>query len=120
MAMQEPGMQVSAQLAQCIKDCQQCHQVCLETINYCLQQGGRHAEANHIRLLRDCAEVCQVAADLMIGRSEFSALTCGTCATACDRCAADCDSFGNDKQMQNCAQVCRRCSQSCRQMAQSA
>jgi hypothetical protein len=35
-------------MQECIRNCMDCHRVCLETIAYCLQQGGKHAEANHI------------------------------------------------------------------------
>lgn len=34
-----------------------CHQICEETITYCLEQGGRHAQASHIRLLTDFTRV---------------------------------------------------------------
>jgi hypothetical protein len=50
-------------LEQCIDNCQQCHEVCLRTVNYCLQKGGRHAEPAHIRLMLDCIEICETSAN---------------------------------------------------------
>lgn len=100
-----------------VADALECHRVCEETISYCLQQGGRHAEASHIRLLTDCADICRLAADFMVRGSEFHQQLCGLCADVCVRCAEDCEQFGDDAQMRQCAEACRRWAESCRQMA---
>jgi hypothetical protein len=39
----------SSEMEDCIKNCSDCHDVCLETVTHCLQKGGRHAEVQHIR-----------------------------------------------------------------------
>jgi hypothetical protein len=104
-------------MEQCIQNCLDCHRICLETIAYCLQQGGKHAEAAHIRLLQDCAQICATSADFMIRGSDLHTLTCAACAQICARCATACEQMGNDAQMKACAEVCRRCAESCRQMA---
>jgi hypothetical protein len=44
---------MNEQVQRCIKECLDCHSLCLETLPYCLQQGGRHAQKDHIRLLID-------------------------------------------------------------------
>ncbi len=106
----------SQEMEQCIQNCTDCHHICLETVSHCLEMGGEHAEVNHIRLLLDCAEICQTSANFMIRGSEFHARTCGVCAEICERCAADCERFG-DEFMNQGAQICRRCAESCRQMA---
>lgn len=49
------------EMRRCIERCQQCHDVCTESIVYCLEQGGAHADAAHVALLLDCAQVCQAA-----------------------------------------------------------
>lgn len=101
----------------CIEACTTCHQVCVETVSYCLQQGGDHAAPEHIRLLLDCAEICQTSANFMVRGSEHHALTCGVCAEICEMCAESCEALGEDAQMQRCAEECRRCAASCREMA---
>lgn len=102
----------------CIEACEACHRVCLETIVHCLKQGGAHAEARHILLLMDCAQICHTSADFMIRQSAHHADTCGTCAHVCAACADDCERLGqNDRMMQACAEACRRCAEECRQMA---
>lgn len=108
---------LSAEMEGCIEACAECHHVCVETVTHCLEQGGAHAAAAHVRVLLDCAEICQTSADFMLRGSEFHARVCGVCADVCERCAADCARFGDDQEMQRCADVCRRCAESCRRMA---
>ena len=78
---------------------------------------GPHAEAAHIQLLLDCAEICQTSANFMIRGSQFHRRTCATCAEVCAACAEDCARFGDDTQMQRCAEMCRGCAESCQRMA---
>jgi hypothetical protein len=108
---QTTGMQ------QGIDICSDCHDVCLQTLTHCLQKGGKHAEAAHIGLLIDCAEICRTSADFMLRGSTLHASTCSACADVCEECAASCERSGLDPEMRNCADTCRRCADSCRQMA---
>jgi hypothetical protein len=110
--------QASGEMMQCINNCMDCHAVCLQTISHCLQLGGRHAEAEHIRTLQDCAQICATSADFMLRGSPLHARTCGVCAEVCDACADSCERMAqNDQQMQACVDACRRCAESCRRMA---
>jgi len=97
-----------------------CHIVCLETITHCLGKGGEHANADHIKLLQDCAEICQTAANFMTRQSTLHPETCRVCAEVCEQCAASCEQFGDDDVMRRCAEACRRCAESCREMAGAA
>jgi hypothetical protein len=108
---------VSPEMRNCIQDCQRCHNICLETVRHCLKEGGEHAKPGHIRLLLDCAEICQTSANFMLRTSDMHILTCGVCAEVCERCAEDCARFVDDIMMQGCAQACRKCAASCREMA---
>jgi hypothetical protein len=107
----------SPQMQTCIDDCLDCHSICLETVNHCLQMGGKHAGPRHIRLLLDCAEVCQTSANFMLRNSDLHRQVCGVCADVCIACAESCEQFRDDAQMMACAEVCRRCAESCREMA---
>ena len=109
--------EMSPEMQECITNCLDCHTICLDTISHCLQMGGPHAEASHIRLLMDCAQICQTSADFMIRMSDVHPQTCGVCADVCERCAIDCERFGNDKTMMDCAAMCRKCADSCSRMA---
>ena len=104
-------------LQSCIVLCGECHEACLRTVTHCLEKGGKHAEAGHIRLLLDCAEICATSADFMLRGSDLHAATCGACAEVCDRCAEDCRRFGDDDVMRHCAELCARCAELCHEMA---
>jgi len=102
-------------MEQCIEHCMHCHRVCLETaMGHCLDAGGRHVDPRHFRLTINCADICRVAADFMLSRSELHAKTCAVCADVCDACAQSCEEIGD---MEDCIQACRLCAESCRQMA---
>jgi hypothetical protein len=118
MAIQQLTLNhVNQEMQQCIQNCLDCHSICLNTVTYCLQKGGQHAEPAHIRLMLDCAEICQTSANFMLRNSDLHSRICGVCAEVCDRCAQDCGRMGDDTQMKACADMCRRCAESCRQMS---
>lgn len=134
---------VTAGMRECIENCQDCHRVCLETIQYSLAQGERYAERLHLRLLMDCAEICQVSANFMLRGSESHARVCELCARICEDCAQSCDRLAvpavgtgaalsyhsgrasahldhSDEQMSQCSEICRRCAESCKKMSEHA
>jgi hypothetical protein len=100
----------------CIDECVRCHEVCLSTVAYCLEQSGQHAEESHITLLLDCADICQTSADFMLRGSDEHGRICAVCAAVCQRCAEDCDQFVGDEVMHACADGCRICADLCEQM----
>lgn len=106
-----------ADMQACIERCMRCHATCVETISYCLRQGGRHAEPAHIALMATCADICATSAAAMLRGAEVHAFTCEACARICTRCADDCAAMGEDAAMQRCAETCRRCAESCAAMA---
>lgn len=115
-----PHQQMSQEMQDCIQNCLNCHAVCLETINHCLAMGGEHAEATHIGLLQNCAEICMTSAHFMLTMSDHHPQVCDVCATVCDACADSCESLASGDAaefMQRCADVCRHCAESCRRMA---
>ena len=111
---------ISKEMQQCIKDCLECYATCEATVQHCLEMGGPHAEARHIGLLLDCAEICRTSADLMLRGSEHSGHVCGVCADICRACEESCRRIGDDEQMRKCAEICRRCAESCQRMARAA
>lgn len=103
----------------CLQSCEECHHVCVELLTYCVEKGNKHTEPDHIRVLRDCADICQTAANFMLRGSKLHALVCQACAEICLRCAESCEKM-NDEKMNMCAEICRRCSDACKKMAQMA
>jgi len=102
---------------QCIDECVRCHEVCLSTIPYCLEQGDEHAEEAHIVLLQDCAEICRTHVDFMLRGSDEQERISVACAAICRHCADDCDRLSDDDVMRACAEACRRCAESCERMS---
>lgn len=103
----------------CIEACSACHRVCLAAVGECLKLGGEHADAAHLRLLVDCAEICETGANFMLRRSDHHAVICAACAEICERCAESCAALDSEA-MRRCAEVCLTCAASCREMAVAA
>src|SRR5262249_48685562 len=72
---------------QCIDSCSKCHNVCVASVQHCLNVGGDHVKPEHLRLLENCADICALAADFMLRDSEFSKKGCTLCEEVCRRCA---------------------------------
>lgn len=111
---------ISKDMQKCIDECLNCHSVCLSTVQHCLEMGGRHAEASHIRTLLDCAEICQTSANFMLHGSPLHTRTCAVCAEVCRACEESCRRLGDDATMRECAEACRSCAESCQRMAKMA
>lgn len=112
---------ISGHLKQCIENCSRCHQICLSMLEHCQTKGGSHAAASHLRLLGDCAEICQTSANFMLRNSPLHHLTCAACAEICNLCATECATLDSqDEHMQECARACQTCAASCQEMSHSA
>jgi hypothetical protein len=109
---------MAASMDECIRNCTECHTICMKTVIHCLGVGGKHADQAHIRMLLDCAQICATSADFMTRGSPLHRLTCGACAEICQQCADDCERMAEgDQRMIECVEMCRRCAASCRDMA---
>lgn len=108
---------ISAELRDCIQQCQTCHSICQETVTHCLREGGKHANPEHIAILLDCTQICATSADFMLRTSASHKEVCDVCATICERCAESCEKIGEDEVLRRCAETCRECANSCHRMA---
>lgn len=90
-----------------------CAKVCNETLAYCLEQGGDHVKAEHLKVMIDCVDVCTLAARLHERDSRLRVQAMEICASACKTCAETCEEFQDDEVMRLCAQACRECQQHC-------
>lgn len=103
-------------MQECIQLCWECRNECQELLfNHCIEVGGKHADAQHVRLMMDCIQACQTAADFMVRHSQFHTSECAACADVCEACAESCERIGSEE-MKRCAEICRRCAASCREM----
>src|SRR5438445_304986 len=95
----------------CIQLCWECRDTCQDTLyNHILERGGEHMDAENIRLLTDCIQACQTAADFMRRNSTLHSSECAACADVCEACAKSCEAMGKEHTpIQRCADICRRC-----------
>jgi hypothetical protein len=105
-------------LQECIQLCWQCRDTCQDTLfNHNLSRGGTQLDPDNIRIMTDCMEICQAAADFMRRNSPLHTVTCGACAQICNACADSCENMGKEHAaIQHCAQICRKCAKSCEAM----
>jgi hypothetical protein len=107
--------QTNPELKACIEACLGCYQSCQSlALTHCLQEGGKHVEPGHFRLMMDCAEICRTAATLMMNGSPYHPDVCGTCAEICRACGESCKELGG---MEECVRACETCAESCERMA---
>lgn len=102
------------QYRSCLEACNACVVACERCAAACLNEQEKMAEC--IRLDRDCADICRLAAAFMARDSRFAKAICGLCATICDACAAECAKHVHSH-CRACAEACRACARECRQMA---
>ena len=100
--------------------CQECYRLCLAMANYCQAKGDPQAGIKQIRLLLDCAEISQTAADFLPRGSDLHLTICNACAVVSLKCAAACEEFIDDELMQAGAAACRRCAEFCQALVASA
>ena len=106
------------EMNKCIRICQDCHALCTKMIEHCLKLGGRHATPDHIRLMTDCAQMCETTAHYLIRGSSLHGRMCGLCAEVCRQCGDNCQQLAGDDQMvKQCVELCRSCAGSCERMA---
>src|SRR4051812_11316954 len=91
--------QMSGQMQTCIENCQDCHTLCIQTAQYCLTLGGKHASADHIRVLLDCADACQTCFNFMSRMSPYHPKYCGNCADLCRACTDSCRGLAGGDQL---------------------
>lgn len=89
-----------------------CADVCSETMTYCLERGGDHAETEHIRCLVDTVELCNVTANAIARESDHVEELARVCADVCGCTAECCDEFEDDAQLKGCAEACREAAES--------
>jgi hypothetical protein len=108
----------NSKMMECIQACTHSHRACTEAQMSCLANGNCDAEM--MRTMMDCAQMCQTSTDFMLRNSDLSGSVCGVCAEVCARCAALCENMAKgDDSMMECAQACRYSAMTCRQMAKT-
>lgn len=104
----------------CLKACQDCEEICRKTFHHCyeLLEQGKREHARAMRLTGDCAQFCDLAADMIASHSSLMAYSCTACAEACKACAEEC-AQSDSAEMKACAEACRACEKTCREMVKA-
>ena len=103
-------------IQECVTLCWECRNECQKTLyRHWLDQGEKLGARDHVRIMSDCIEICQTAADFMTRESPLHTFVCESCAAVCEACAESCAHIGGEE-MERCAEACQRCAASCRQM----
>lgn len=99
----------------CREQCSACALACTTALyRHCLTAGGEHAKPDHVRMMVDCAEICQTSANFLARGSDLHSAICAACAEVCLACADQCRDLEG---MEECVSACEKCEQSCRAMA---
>lgn len=103
----------------CIEACLQCMNACNVCYVSSLKEYDLAMLRECIRLDRECADICDFAAQSMIRQSPFVHEICELCVKACEACAEECGKHEH-QHCKECAEACRRCADACRQMLATA
>jgi hypothetical protein len=98
---------------------QECAVVCQQTSVPLMSRPDATMRANQMKLMRDCAEICNLCVKYLSWSSPFSKSLCDFCAYVCECCANECLKF-SDRESQFCAQTCLNCARQCRAFAMTA
>lgn len=101
----------------CIKACQECMVECEHCATACLSESNLQELTECIKLDRDCALICSVAAELMARGSRFAKEMCLLCAKVCQACGDECAKHKHMEHCKRCAEACYRCAEECKKMA---
>ncbi len=97
-------------------DCKRCVAACQKALKYSQNQGGKYAEANHLRTLKDCIDACSTQENFLSRGSGLSKESAKLCIDACSKTATSCESLGGDP-LKACADECRRLSESLKKIS---
>jgi hypothetical protein len=108
---------MSTEIQTCLSAIKECQKACMESMAYCMSKGGKYIDVRVMSIMRDCAEMCMMCANMMKGSSEFVGRTCMLCYQICEKCAEACENWSDDKKIMECIIACRKCAEYCKIIA---
>lgn len=96
-------------LIQTLLDCARISEECIAA---CLHESDVAKMAHCIEVDRDCADICFLAAKLLMRDSEVAHKFLAVCEETCRICAEECSKH-DDKHCKQCAESCRKCAEAC-------
>ncbi|HEY9696025.1 MAG TPA: four-helix bundle copper-binding protein [Trichocoleus sp.] len=110
---------MTSEMKICLQAWKDCQSACTEAMNYCADPQGQCLEMTLLCMMRDCAEMCMMCANLMSDGSEFMGRAALLCAEMCERCAMTCSQMNNPK-LTELAVLCHRCAEQSKQVGTKA
>ncbi|WP_409298676.1 four-helix bundle copper-binding protein [Peribacillus sp. SCS-26] len=100
-----------------LRECAEACNACAEACEYCYRECLRNEEVRReaVRLVRDCADVCNLVRQLITRESPYARVMCSVAANICDASARVCEQYEDDY-CRRCAEACRRCADACREL----
>ncbi|MEO5675346.1 MAG: four-helix bundle copper-binding protein [Chitinophagales bacterium] len=96
----------------------QCATACERCFDSCLRENDISMFAECIRLDKECAQVCRLAASLIASGSAYAAEVVDICSDICAGCAGECEKHDHEH-CRICAVACRQCEEACQNFAPS-
>lgn len=116
--MQTETFAQNPKMNDCIQACNDTHEAALRTFAWATVEGFQEMTPEFVRLLSDCAEITQTAANFMLRGSQLHYETCKACEEVCEAVFEACEQSGLDEIADFKAQV-KACADKCREMAKA-
>jgi hypothetical protein len=84
-----------------------CMDTLTECVSYCVSEGGRHVEPEHLNCMLDAWDLLSATSTLTARGSHHAEGLKDLCAEAVKACEESCEGFEDDETMAACADVCR-------------
>lgn len=95
----------------CIDALQACYAVCMRSVSYGYVKESGPLQEEHVRLMIDCAEMCQTAANFLIRESDHYLRICREAAEICKDLVSSCEGVDG---MEGILSICDECVSACR------
>lgn len=90
-----------------------CAAACENCATECLGEKDVAMMANCIKLDRDCADMCRLAATLLIRESLIGHQFLLLCEKICELCSKECEKHNHSSHCKACAEACKKCAAAC-------
>ncbi|ERJ11258.1 four-helix bundle copper-binding protein [Haloplasma contractile] len=101
---------------QFVNKVENCAATCFNMMSKMVDKQDVRQREQQIKLLHDCARICQSQVVYTVVSSDFDRAHANFCASVCERCGNECLRF-QDAESQNCARICLDCAEACRRHA---
>jgi hypothetical protein len=95
---------------------EKCTAICERVGGNLLSSQDIYMRGNQLKLMKDCADICNTCAMYMARNSPYTQSLANYCAYVCEACANECLRF-SDHDSQLCGQTCLECARACRTFA---